>query len=94
MKTENQLFSLDTLIGNWESVNLNPTVIIYKNDNIYLLSIIHINETTKQANPSTYEIQKDEYGYFISYNLKRIAVEYDTRLDLLNLNSLGDYMRN
>ena len=34
MKTKNQLFSLDVLIGNWESVNLNPTVIIYKNNNL------------------------------------------------------------
>jgi len=80
MKTINQLFSLDILIGNWESVNLNPTVIIYKNDNTYLLSIIHINEATKQASPATYEIQKDEDGYFILCNLKRIAVGYNTRL--------------
>ena len=49
MKTENQLFSLDVLIGNWESVNLNPTVIIYRNCDTYLLSIIHINETSKQV---------------------------------------------
>jgi len=94
MKTKNQLFSLDVLIGNWESVNLNPTVIIYKNNNTYLLSIIHINETSKQASPATYEIQKDENGYFISCNLKRQNIDYDTRLDSLNITLLGDYMRN
>jgi len=94
MKTENQLFSLAVLIGNWESVNLNPTIIIYRNDDTYLLSIIHINETSKQANPVTYEIQQDEDGYFISYNLKRRAVSYDVKLDTLNLASLGNYMRN
>ena len=94
MKTENQLFNLDVLIGNWESVNLNPTILIYKNDDTYCLSIIHINETSKQANPATYEIQEDENGYYISYNLKRITVGYDARLDSLNLASLGDYMRN
>jgi hypothetical protein len=94
MKTENQLFSLDILIGNWESVNLNPTVIIYRNNNAYMLSIIHINETSKQASPATCEIQEDENGYFISYNLKRQNISYDARLDSLNLTSLGDYMRN
>jgi len=94
MKTENQLFSLDVLVGNWESVNLNPTILIYKNDNTYCLSIIHINETSKQASPSTYEIQQDEDGYYINYNLKRRAICYDARLDSLNLASLGDYMRN
>ena len=94
MKTKNQLFSLDTLIGNWESVNLNPTVIIYKNDNTYCLSFIYINETSKQANPATYEIQQDEEGYFIRCNFKRKAISYDASMDTLNISSLGDYMRN
>jgi hypothetical protein len=68
MEKKNQLFDLDTLTGNWESVNLNPTIIIYRDGNTYLLSIIHINETSKQANPATYEIQEDESGYYLSYN--------------------------
>ena len=97
METKNQQsFSLDILTGNWESVNLNPTIIIYKNDDTYLLSIIHINETTMQATPSTYDIQvdEDESRYFINYNSKRTVVEYDAKLDLLSLSSLGDYIRN
>ena len=93
MKKEKRLFGLDMLKGNWESVNLNPTVIIYKNDNAYCLSFIHINETSRQANPSTFEIREDENGYYISYN-KRVAVSYDARLDLLNLSEYGNYMRN
>jgi hypothetical protein len=92
--TDNELFDLSVLVGNWESVNLHPTVIIYRNGNTYLLSLIHINETSKQANPATYEIQEDEDGYFISYNLKRLSIDYDARLDMLKLSLLGDYMRN
>ncbi len=53
-----------------------------------------MNEASKQASPATYEIQEDETGYFISYNLKRLNVGYDARLDMLKLSSLGDYMRN
>ena len=87
-------FDLRALVGNWESVNLNPTVIIYRNGDTYLLSLIHMNEMSRQASPATYEIQEDEDGYFISYNLKRLSVGYDTRLDILKLSSLGDYMRN
>ena len=94
MKTKNQLFTPDVLIGNWESVNLNPTILIYKNDNTYCLSIIHINETSKQANPATYEIQQDEDGYFIGYNLKKRKVCYDAQMDTLYISSLGNYMRN
>lgn len=86
--------NLDRLVGNWESINLNPTVIIYRNGNSYLLSVIHMNEMSKQASPATYEIQEDEDGFFISYNLKRTAIDYDTRRDILTISALGDYMRN
>jgi hypothetical protein len=89
-----QLFSLDMLVGNWESVNLNPTVMIYKSGNVYLLSIIYINETTKQASPATYEIQRDGQGYFIRFNLKRTAISYGIKSDILSISSLGNYLRN
>ncbi len=92
--TDENLFDLSVLVGNWESINLNPTVIIYENGNSYLLSIIHINETSRQASPATYEIQEDESGFFINYNLKRTAISYDKKLDILTLSALGDYIRN
>ena len=92
MKTEN--INLDRLVGNWESINLNPTVIIYQSGKSYLLSVIHMNETSKQASPATYEIQEDEEGFFINYNLKRTAISYDIKLDILTISALGDYIRN
>ena len=52
-------FNLFSIVGTWESVNLNPTVIIYRNGKEYLLSIVYVSETTKQASPATYEIQQD-----------------------------------
>lgn len=87
-------FDLNVLVGNWESINLNPTVIIYKNENSYLVSVIHMNETSRQASPATYEIQEDEDGFFINYNLKRAAISYDKKLYILTLSALGDYIRN
>lgn len=89
-----QAFDLKVLSGNWESINLNPTVIIYRNGERYMLSVIHINETSRQASPATYEIQEDEKGFFINYNLKRTAICYDEKQDLLAISALGDYMRN
>lgn len=91
---EEILFDLSVLVSTWESVNLNPTVIVYRNGNSYQLSIIHMNEMSKQASLVTYEIQEDENGYYINYNLKRTAISYDAKLDLLTLSALGDYMRN
>lgn len=54
-----ELFDLDILVGNWESINLNPTVTIHRNGESHQLSIIYMNETTKQASPATYKIQED-----------------------------------
>lgn len=91
---ERELFGLDILVGNWESVNLNPTVMIHWNGENHQLSIIYINEATKQANPSTYEIQEDRQGYFVYLNGKRTSITYCQRLDMLTIATLGDYMRN
>ena len=87
-------FNLFSIVGTWESVNLNPTVIIYRNDKEYLLSIIYVSETTKQASPATYEIQQDGSQYFIAPASKRLYVDYDPAKDVLNISSLGDYLRN
>ena len=87
-------FNLFSIVGIWESVNLNPTVIIYRNDKEYLLSIIYVSETTKQASPATYEIQQDGSQYFIAPAFKRLYVDYDLAKDVLNISSLGHYLRN
>lgn len=87
-------FNLFSIVGTWESVNLNPTVIIYRNGKEYLLSIIYVSETTKQASPATYEIQQDGSQYFIATASKRLSVDYDPAKDVLSISSLGDYMRN
>lgn len=90
---ERELFDLGVLIGNWESINLNPTVMIHRNGKSHQLSIIYMNETTKQASSSTYEIQEDEQGYFVHLNGKRASIAYCHRLDMLTIATLGDYMR-
>ena len=87
-------FNLFSIVGTWESINLNPTVIIYRSDKEYLLSIIYVSETTKQASPATYEIQQDGSQYFISIASKRLYVDYDSAKDILSISSLGDYLRN
>ena len=87
-------FNLFSIVGTWESVNLNPTVIIYRNDKEYHLSIIYVSETTKQASPATYEIQQDGSQYFIATASKRIYIDYDSAKDVLRISSLGDYLRN
>ena len=91
---ERDYFDLTVLVGNWESVNLNPTVMIHRSGDSYQLSIIYINETTRQASPSTYEIHEDEQGDCISLNGKRTSICYDVRLYTLTIAPLVAYIRN
>ena len=94
IKKDYPFFNLFSIVGTWESINLNPTVIIYRSDKEYLLSIIYVSETTKQASPATYEIQQDGSQYFIIAGSKRLYVDYDPAKDILRISSLGDYLRN
>jgi len=85
----------DAIVGLWESVNLNPTVIITHNCNgKYWIIILHMNEHNKQASPAIFEVEQDEMGIFISSTKKRIEIKYDSLSDTLSLSNFGDYMRN
>ena len=90
--------SLRTL-QEWRDTGLIPFIqikgkIIYRNDKDYLLSIIYVSETTKQASPATYEIQQDGSQYFITVASKRLYIDYDSAKDVLSISSLGDYLHN
>ena len=93
-KEDYSSFNLFSIVGTWESINLNPTVIIHRNDREYLLSIIYVSETSKQASPATYEIQQEDSQYYIATASKRLYEDYDPAKDILSISSLGDYLRN
>ena len=85
----------DAIVGLWESVNLNPTVIITHNRNDkYWIIILHMNEHSKQASPAVFELEQDEMGIFISPTKKRLEIKYDSQSDTLSLSNFGDYIRN
>ena len=94
IKKDYPFFNLFSIVGTWESINLNPTVIIYRSDKEYLLSIIYVSETTKQASPATFFIMQVVSLFFFATASKRLYVDYDPAKDILSISSLGDYLRN
>ncbi|EIY49834.1 DUF3876 domain-containing protein [Bacteroides nordii] len=88
----NQSFTLLAIVGTWESLNLHPTVMIYQSKKKYLLSMLHVSDNG-QAQPATYEIQKDN-RYFIVEAFKRLYIGYDKVKDCLSISYYGDYLRN
>ena len=89
----NQSFKLSAIVGIWESLNLHPTVMIYPSKKKYLLSMLHVSDNG-QAQPATYEIQKEDSRYFIVSAFKRLYIGYDKAKDSLSISYYGNYLRN
>ena len=89
----NQSFKLSAIVGIWESLNLHPTVMIYQSGKKYLLSMLHVSDNG-QAQPATYEIQKEDDRYFIVSAFKRLYIGYDKVKDSLSISYYGEYLRN
>ena len=89
----NQSFKLSVIVGIWESLNLHPTVMIYQSKRKYFLSMLHVSDNG-QAQPATYEIQKEDSRYFIVSAFKRLYIGYDKAKDSLSISYYGDYLRN
>ena len=89
----NQSFKLSAIVGIWESLNLHPTVMIYQSKKKYLLSMLHVSDNG-QAQPATYEIQKEDSRYFIVSVFKQLYIGYDKVKDSLSISYYGEYLRN
>ena len=89
----NQSFKLSVIVGIWESLNLHPTVMIYQSKRKYFLSMLHVSDNG-QAQPATYEIQKEDSRYFIVSAFKRLYIGYDKAKDSLSISYYGNYLRN
>lgn len=86
--------SLHKIVGTWESVNLNPTVMVYRSyGGAYHLIIIELNEHSRQAHISEYEIEQDLEFYIHTYSGRK-ALTYNTLSDTITISTMGDYMRN
>ena len=94
MKTGTTI-DLSLLEGVWESIGLHPAIVVYHHySGAYHLMILPMNEYTLQAQPSVYEVCRDEQGYYTGLSVNRRELSYDTLTDTLYLSGFGGYMRN
>ena len=86
---------MDRLIGSWESVNLHPSIHIYRcYGGGYRLLILEMNEQTRQTSVSEFEIEEEEEKYYFNNYRGEQRVTYDTRTDTICIGYMGDYNRN
>ena len=55
--------------------------------------MLHVSDNG-QAQPATYEIQKEDDRYFIVSAFKRLHIGYDKVKDCLSISYYGEYLRN
>lgn len=55
--------------------------------------MLHVSDNG-QAQPATYEIQKEDSRYFIVSAFKRLYIGYDRVKDSLSISYYGEYLRN
>ena len=79
----------------WESLSLNPAVIVIRTfDGKFKLIVLHVEIYTDQTRPAVYDIDSDESGYYIGcLALGGQRITYEPISDTLNLSRYGDYMR-
>ena len=87
---------LNKLEGVWESVSLNPAVMIFRHYcGDYRLVVMHMETHSRQTRPAVYDIESGDNGLYIGIlSLGGQRVEFDPLTDTLTLSRYGDYMRN
>lgn len=56
--------------------------------------LIRLRYYSQQAQPATYEIQKEDSRYFIVSAFKRLYIGYDKVKDSISIFYYGEYLRN
>ncbi len=87
--------NLEAMLGVWESVNLNPAIIVSREyGGAYRLTILHVDIYTRQAHPAVHPIESDDQGMYIGILSTCQRIEFDAMSDTLHLSVFGEYIRN
>lgn len=83
---------LSKLCGRWESVGNKPDVLIFKEGELYKLTLFKKSGITRQIKPETYLIIEENDNLFINTGF-RIDIAYNEATDVLTFSPNGDYTR-
>lgn len=86
---------LSSLLGAWESVNGNPDVYIYQGyEGEHHLLAYSYDRESERGSFSSYDIHRDEKGYYIRMGMKLYYLSEEKRPYGLCIGAWGSYMRN
>lgn len=83
----------DRICGNWESTETGPDMLVYKEGELYKVTLFRRKGVRRVLKPETYLLNRAEDGSLYMNTGYRIDVAYNEETDVLTFSPGGDYIR-
>lgn len=83
----------EKICGNWESADTGPDILVYREGELYKVTLFRRKGVRRELKPETYLLQKEENGSLYMNTGFRIDVAYNGETDVLSFSPGGDYIR-
>lgn len=81
------------ICGNWQSVEGKPDILVYREGELYKVTLFRRAGVRRRLKPETYLLQREENGNLYLNTGFRIDVAYNEETDVLTFSPNGDYIR-
>ncbi|OUP05514.1 hypothetical protein B5F34_16845 [Mediterranea sp. An20] len=83
----------EKICGNWQSVEGKPDILVYREGELYKVTLFRRLGVRRRLKPETYLLQREENGNLYLNTGFRIDVAYNEETDVLSFSPGGDYIR-
>lgn len=83
----------EKICGNWESAEGKPDVLVYKEGELFKVTLFRRTGVRRKLKPQTYLLQRETDGNLYMNTGFRIDVAYNEETDVLTFSPNGDYIR-
>ena len=83
----------DRICGNWGSAETGPDMLVYKEGELYKVTLFRRKGVRRVLKPETYLLSRAEDGSLYINTGYRIDVAYNEETDVLTFSPGGDYIR-
>lgn len=83
----------EKICGNWESAEGKPDILVFREGELYKVTLFRRTGVRRKLKPETYLLQREENGNLYMNTGFRIDVAYNEETDMLSFSPNGDYIR-
>lgn len=81
------------ICGNWQSADAGPDILVYREGELYKVTLFRRKGVRRRMKPETYLLQQEADGNLYMNTGFRIDVAYNEETDVLSFSPGGDYIR-